>query len=66
MLLQMENGQVTKKTTSVDLTGGTQVSQNPWTEEGYGLTWQQLVLQFAISRFQRHWEWKPLLAPLSW
>lgn len=39
MYLQMENGQVTKKTTSVDFTGRIQVSHNPW-EGGHAMTWQ--------------------------
>lgn len=40
MYLQMENGQITKETTSVDFTGRIQISHNPWVEGGHGFTWQ--------------------------
>lgn len=40
MFLHMENGQVTKETTSMDFKGRIQVSHDPWVEGGHGFTWQ--------------------------
>lgn len=51
MFLQMENGQVTEETISVDFTGRIQVSHNPWIEGGHRFTWQLSLLRLEDTNW---------------
>lgn len=49
--LQMEKGQVTKQTTSVDFTGRILVSHSPLVEGGHAFTWQLSQLRLEDTNW---------------